>query len=65
MNEQERKWQRIYDLLDAETETKQISKIIGVSLWPFWLHNMRHFRRQKNETSHPNIGSFKTAIEDE
>ena len=34
MNEQEQKWQRIYDLLNAETKPKNISEIIDVSLWP-------------------------------
>ena len=33
MSEQPKKQQRIYDLLDAETKPKEISKIIGVSLW--------------------------------
>ena len=33
MNEQEKKRQRNYDLLNAETKPKTISKIIGVSLW--------------------------------
>ena len=30
--EEEKKQQRIYDLLDAKTKPKRISKIIGVSL---------------------------------
>ena len=34
MSEQEKKLQRIYDLLNAESNPKQISEIIGVSLLP-------------------------------
>ena len=34
MSEQEKKQQRIYDLFNAETKSKNISAIIGVSLWP-------------------------------
>ena len=34
MSEQEKKQQRIYDLLNAETKPKKISKTTGVSLWP-------------------------------
>ena len=34
MNEQEKKRQRIYDLLNAKTKPPKISKIIEVSLWP-------------------------------
>ena len=33
MSEQEKKQQRIYDSLNAETKPKKISSIIGVSLW--------------------------------
>ena len=32
MSEQEKKQQRIYDLLNAETKPKKNSEIIGVSL---------------------------------
>ena len=34
MREQEKKQQRIYDLLNTEIKPKKFSKIIGVSLWP-------------------------------
>ena len=34
MSEQEKKQQRIYDLLNVETKPKNISEIIGISLWP-------------------------------
>ena len=61
---------RIYDLPNTETKPK-ISKIIGVSLWtpsspdlnPACLRYMGCFRKQTNATSHPNIRSFKTAVE--
>ena len=73
MSEQEKKWQRIYDLLNTETKPKKISEIICVSLWPpsspdrnpldyaIWgvLEN------KMNATSHPNIGLLKTVIEKE
>ena len=72
MNEKEKKRQRIYDLLNAETKQKK-SRIIGVSSWTesnpdFKLHDytMRGVLKNKtNATSHPNIGSLKTAIEQE
>ena len=34
MNEQEKKWQRIYDLLKTQNKSKTISEIFGVSSWP-------------------------------
>ena len=34
MSEQEKKRQRIYDLINAEWKPKNISEITGVSLWP-------------------------------
>ena len=34
MSEQEKKRQRIYDLLNAETKPPKIFEILGVSLWP-------------------------------
>ena len=60
-------------MLDAETKPKKFSEITGVSLWApsspdpnlldyaIWdiLEN------KTNATSHPNIGSLKTAIEEE
>ena len=30
MSEQEKKWQRIYDLLNAETKPKKFSEVTGV-----------------------------------
>ena len=69
MSEQEKKQQRICDLLHAKTKTKKISKIIGVSLWPLstpldyavWgiLEN------KTNATSHQNISFPKVSIEEE
>ena len=60
MSEQEKKRQRIYDLLDAETNPKKISEIIGVSLRPPsssdlnlpWLRCMGRFIKQ-NKTNFP------------
>ena len=73
MNMQEKKRQRIYDLLTAETKPKNIPEIIGVSLStltspdikPLWLRYMSLFRNKTNATSHQNICSLKTAIEKE
>ena len=70
MSEQKKKRQRIYDLLNAETELKTISEITGVSLW---LPSGRDLNALvyalcgvlENKTSHPNIGSFKNAIGEE
>ena len=38
---------------------------IKQKLQPPWLRYMGRFRNQTNVTSHPNIGSLKTAIEEE
>ena len=73
MSEQEKKQQRIYDLLNTKTKPKKISKIIGFSLWPPSnpdlnpLHYTKWsiFENKTNVTSHPNIGLFKTAIVEE
>ena len=73
MSEQEKKQQRIYDLLNAKSKPKKISQIIGVSLWPPLSpdHNpldyaiLGIFENKTNTTSHPNIGLLKTAIEEE
>ena len=72
MSEQVKKRQRIYDLLNAKTKAKKISKIIWVSLWPTSSpdHNLLDYDiwdilENKNATFHPNIGSLKTAIEKE
>ena len=73
MSEQEKKWQKVYDLLNAKTKLKKISKIIGVSLWPPSSpnHNPLDYikwgvlENKINVASNPNIGSLKTAIEEE
>ena len=73
MSGQEKKQQRIYDLLNAKTEPKNISVIIGVSLWPPLSldlnpldYAIRAFLENKtNAISHPNISSLKTANEEE
>ena len=73
MSEQEKKHQRIYDLLNAKTKPKKISEIIEVSLWPAsssYLNPLDYavrgiFENQTNATPHPNIRSLKTAIEEE
>ena len=72
MSEQEKKWQRIYDLLNAETKPKNISEIIGISLWPLSCPEVNPFdysiwgvlENRINVTSHRNIGSLKTSIEE-
>ena len=72
MSEQEKKQQIIYDLVHAETKSKKISKIIEFSLWPPSRpdHNLLDYAKwgilenKKNATSHPNIGSLKTAIKE-
>ena len=65
MSEQEKERQRIYDLLKSESKPKY-SEIIGIpdlnsldySIWGV-------LENKTNATSHPNIGSFKTNIEEE
>ena len=73
MNEQKKKWQRIYDLLNAESKSKNIYEIIGISLWPPSSPDLKPLdyaiwgvlKNKTNATSHPNIVSLKTAIEEE
>ena len=74
MSEQEKKRQRIYDLLNTEIkQKKKNSEIIGVSLWPPSSPDLNALdyalwgvlENKTNATSHPNNGSFKTAIEEE
>ena len=73
MSEQEKKRPGIYDLLIAETKPKRISEIIGVSLWlpskpklyPLDYVIWGVLENKTNRTSHPNIGSLKTATEEE
>ena len=72
MSEQE-KWQKIYDLLNAETKLKKISEIIGVSLWfsssphlnPLDYAIWSILENKTNVISHPNIGSLKTITGEE
>ena len=71
MSEQEKKQQRIYDLRNAETKPKNISKIIQVSLWPpssLDLNPLDYviwgiLENNINTTFHLNIGLLKTATE--
>ena len=68
MNELEKKRQIIYELLNAE-----ISEIFWVSLWspsspdlkPLHYAKRDIFENKTNATSHSNIGSLKSAIEEE
>ena len=72
MNEQEKKRQRIYDLLNAETKPNKISKAIGVSLWsssspdlkPFDYASCDILENKTNATSNLNIGLLITVIEE-
>ena len=69
MSEQEKKQQRIYDLLNAGNNLQRFSEIIGVYLnhldYATWgvLENV--LENKTNATSHPNIGSLQTATEEE
>ena len=73
MSEQEKKRQRIYDLINAKTRPKEISEIIEVSLWPPFSSDLALLdyavwgilENKINATSSPNIGSLKTANEEE
>ena len=73
MSEQEKKRERIYDLLNTKTKPKIIFKITGISLWPpsnLDLNPLDYtiwdiLENKTNTTSHPNIGSLKTAIDEE
>ena len=73
MSEQDKKRQRIYDLLKAETKPKINSGITRISLWPpssQHLNPLDHaiwgvLENKTNATSHPNIDLFKIAIEEE
>ena len=66
---QEKKRQWIYDLLSAKTKSKEISEIIRISLCP-GLNPLDYaiwsiLENKTNAISHQNIGSLKTAIEEE
>ena len=73
ISEQEKKRQRIYDLLNAESKPKRISKVIGVSLWPASSPDLTPLdyviwevlENKTNATSLLNIGSLKTASAEE
>ena len=73
ISEQDRKRQRIYDFLNAETKLQSFSEIIGIPLWPSSNPDLNPLdyaiwgvlENKTNATSHPNIGSPKTAIEEE
>ena len=73
MNEQEKKRQKIYDLLNTEIKTKKHSKIIGVLLWspsnpdiyPLNDGIWGVLENNTNATYHLNIGLLKTTIEGE
>ena len=66
------KRQRIYDFLNAENEPKSFRNI-WVSSWPPSSPDRKPLdyalwgvlEKKTNATSHPNIGSFKNAIEQE
>ena len=72
MREQEQKRQRIYDLLNAKTKLKNISEIKVVSLGPPSIPDLNFvdyaiwgvLENKTDSTYHPNIGSFKTALEE-
>ena len=73
MSVQEKKQQRIYDLLKTKTNLKKFFEITGVSLWLSSSPDLNHLdytlwgilENKTNATSHPNIGSLKIAIEEE
>ena len=73
MSEQEKKPQRIYHLPNTETKPQKFQEITGVSLWPQSSLDLNPLdyalwgilKNKTNATSHPNIGSLKTSIEEE
>ena len=73
MSEQEKKWQKIYDLLNAKTKPKKNFKKIGVSLWPPSSPDLNLLDyalcdvlgNKTKATSHSNIGLLKIAIKEE
>ena len=72
MSEQIKKRQRIYHLLNVEIKPKIFFEIIPFSLWHPSNPDLKPLDNAKcgvldnktNETSHPNIGLLKTAIEE-
>ena len=67
MSEQEKKLQRIYELLNAETNPKNFKN----NWFHYGLHQAFDYatwgilENKTNTTSHPNIGLLKTAVEEE
>ena len=72
MSNQEKKRQKIYDLLYAETKPINISEIIGEPLWPPSSQDLNELdyaiwgvlENKTNATSHLNIGMLKITIEE-
>ena len=72
MSEQEKKWLRIYDLVNAETKPNKFFEIIGVSLWPPLSPDPKTLdyaiwgvlENKIKATSYPNIVSIKTTIKE-
>ena len=75
MSEQQKKQQRIYDFLNAETKPKNYRNNLTF-LWSPSSPDLNPFdcaiwgileeeKKKTNATSHANIGSLKTAIEEE
>ena len=70
MSEREKKRQRTYDLLNAETKPKKYPEIIGVSLWLLSSPDLNPLdyaiwgvlENKPNATFHWNIGLLKTVI---
>ena len=70
MSAQEKKWQRIYYLLNAKIKPKRFFKIIGVSLWPTSSPDLKPLdysiwgviENKANTISYQNIGSLKIVI---
>ena len=73
ISEQEKKRERIYDLLHAETKPSKIFEIIGVSLWPPSSPDLNlldytiwgFLKNKTNATSHRNIGSLKAVTKED
>ena len=75
MSEEEKKWQKIYDLINVEAKSikKKISEIIGDSLWspsspdfnPLDYTIWGVLENKTNESSKLIIGSLKTDIQEE
>ena len=57
MSVQGKKWQRIYDLLSSSSDRKPLD----YTIWGF----LEKKTKNKNATSHRNIGSLKTVIKED